>query len=123
MVLNNQQRRIPHTFRLSHPMYDPAPACMQNILKAIFISLCKHENDYNATMTRAARLEEMVIIPGEKSYFETGMPNSSCEAVCSQGALLLGGLERHRAVAVAACVLKPEGRMFSRTSCAQTTPP
>eukprot|EP00904_Undaria_pinnatifida_P010126 jgi/Undpi1/6243/HiC_scaffold_20.g08727.m1 len=72
---------------------------------------CKQENDYNVSMTKAAGLEDMVTIPGEKSYFETGMPDFSCEVVCSQGALLLGGLERHRAVAEAARVPKPGGRI------------
>ena len=84
---------------------------MQMFLKVICIGLCKQENDYNAAMTKAAGLEDKVIIPGEKSFFETGMPDSSCEVVCSQDALLLGGSERHRAVAEAARVLKPGGRM------------
>lgn len=39
------------------------------------------------------------------------MPDSSCEVVCSQDALLLGGSQRHKAVAEAARVLKPGGRM------------
>ena len=111
MVLNNQHRRIPHTFRLPAQIYDPAPARTKNVLKVICISLCKHENDYNASMTKAAGLEDKVTIPGEKSYFETGMPDSSCEVVCSLDALLHGGSERHMALAEAARILKPGGRM------------
>eukprot|EP00904_Undaria_pinnatifida_P010121 jgi/Undpi1/6239/HiC_scaffold_20.g08723.m1 len=60
---------------------------------------------------KAAGLEDKVTIPGEKSYFETGMPDSSCEVVCSLDALLHGGSERHRALAEAARILKPGGRM------------
>ena len=111
MVLNNQHRRISHTLSLPQKIYDSPPTRMQMFLKVICIGLCKQENDYNAAMTKAAGLEDKVIIPGEKSFFETGMPDSSCEVVCSQDALLLGGSERHRAVAEAARVLKPGGRM------------
>lgn len=85
--------------------YAPTP------FKVICIGLCKQENNFNASLTKTAGLEDKVIIPGEKSYFETGMPDSSCEVVCSQDALLLGGSQRHRAVAEAARVLKPGGRM------------
>ena len=89
----------------------PRPRAHVNVFKVICISLCKYENDYNAIMTKAAGLEDMVTIPGEKSYFETGMPDSSCEVVCSQDALLHGGSERHRVLAEAARILKPGGRM------------
>lgn len=52
-----------------------------------------------------------MIIPGEKSFFETGMPDASCDVVTSQDALLHARSERHRALAEAARVLKPGGRM------------
>ena len=93
------------------PSLRPRPRAHENVFKVICISLCKQENDYNAAMTKAAGLEDMVTIPGEKSYFATGMPDSSCEVVCSQDALLHGGSERHRALAEAARILKPGGRI------------
>lgn len=52
-----------------------------------------------------------VIIPGEKSFFETGMPDASCDVVISQEALLHAGSERHKALREAARVLKPGGRL------------
>lgn len=52
-----------------------------------------------------------MIIPGERSYFDTGLPDASCEVVTSQDALLHAGSERHRAVGEAARLLKPGGRM------------
>ena len=94
----------------------PRSTCPQlhgcpRLSKVICIGLCKQENDFNASLTKTAGLEDKVIIPGEKSFFDTGMLDSSCEVVCSQDALLLGGSQRHRAVAEAARVLKPGGRM------------
>lgn len=52
-----------------------------------------------------------MIIPGNKSFFHTGMPDASCDVVTSQDALLHAGSERHRALGEAARVLKPGGRM------------
>ena len=52
-----------------------------------------------------------MIIPGEKSFFETGVADASCDVVTSQDALLHAGSERHRALGEAARVLKPGGRM------------
>ena len=77
----------------------------------VCINIAKRENGINAALTKVAGLEEKVIIPGEKSFFDTGVPDSSCDVVCSQDALLHAGSERHRALAEAARVLKPGGRM------------
>ena len=41
----------------------------------------------------------------------TGMPDASCDVICSQDALLLAGFERYKAVAEAARALKPGGRL------------
>ena len=79
--------------------------------KVICINITKKENRVNAALTKAAGLEDKIVIPGEKSFFETGMPDSSCDAACSQDALLHGGKERHKAIAEVARVLKPGGRM------------
>ena len=77
----------------------------------VCINVAKRENGVNAALTKAAGLEDKVIIPGEKSFFETGMPDESCDVVCSQDALLHAGSERHKALAEVARVLKPGGRM------------
>lgn len=79
--------------------------------KVICIEISKKENDFNASLTKTAGLEDKVIIPGEKSFFETGVPDSSCEVVFAQDALHHGGSQRHRIVEEAARVLKPGGRM------------
>lgn len=52
-----------------------------------------------------------MIIPGEKSFFETGLADASCDVVLSQDALLHAGSERHRALGEAARILKPGGLM------------
>lgn len=52
-----------------------------------------------------------MIVPGEKSFFDTGLPDASCDVVASQDALLHSGPERHRSMAEAARVLKPGGKM------------
>lgn len=77
----------------------------------VYINITKKENCVNAALTKAAGLQDKITIPGEKSFFETGLPDSSCDAACSQDALLHGGNERHRAMAEVARVLKPGGRM------------
>ncbi|CAM9665097.1 unnamed protein product, partial [Ectocarpus sp. 12 AP-2014] len=77
----------------------------------VCINVASRENGVNAALNKAAGLEDMVIIPGEKSFFETGMPGASCDVVTSQDALLHAGSERHRALGEAARVLKPGGRM------------
>eukprot|EP00903_Cladosiphon_okamuranus_P013609 g12674.t1 len=79
--------------------------------KVVCINVASRENAVNADLTKAAGLEDKVIIPGEKSFFETGMPDASCDVVTSQDALLHAGSERHRALGEAARVLKPGGRM------------
>ena len=62
-------------------------------------------------MNKAAGLDDIITIPGEVSFFDTGMPDSSCDVVISQEAFLHAGSERPRAIAEAARVLKPGGRM------------
>ncbi|CAN0442383.1 unnamed protein product, partial [Laminaria digitata] len=79
--------------------------------KVVCINIAKRENGINVALTNAAGLEDKISVPGEKSFFDTGLPDSSCDVVCSQDALLHAGSERHRALAEAARVLKPGGRM------------
>eukprot|EP00752_Nemacystus_decipiens_P001516 g1487.t1 len=79
--------------------------------KVVCINVASRENEINATISKAAGLEDRVIIPGEKTFFDTGMPDASCDVVTSQDALLHAGPERHRALGEAARVLKPGGRM------------
>ena len=62
-------------------------------------------------MNKAAGLEDKIIIPGEISFFDTGMPDSSFDVVISQDSMLHAGSGRPRAIAEAARVLKPGGRM------------
>ena len=77
----------------------------------VCINVAKRENGINVALTKAAGLEGNIVIPGERSFFDTGVPDSSCDVVCSQDALLHAGSERHKALAEAARVLKPGGRM------------
>ena len=77
----------------------------------VCINIAKKQNVLNAAMNKAAGLDDKISVPGEKSFFDTGMPDSSCDVVSSQDALLHAGSERHRALAEAARVLKPGGRM------------
>ncbi|CAN0358888.1 unnamed protein product [Ectocarpus sp. 6 AP-2014] len=79
--------------------------------KVVCINVSKRENETNVAMTKEAGLEDKVIVPGEKSFFETGLPDASCDVVASQDALLHSGPERSRSMAEAARVLKPGGRM------------
>ncbi|CAM9322755.1 unnamed protein product, partial [Scytosiphon promiscuus] len=79
--------------------------------KVVCINVASRENEINASLSKEAKLEDKVIIPGEKSFFDTGMPDASCEVVTSQDALLHAGSERHRALGEAARVLKPGGRL------------
>lgn len=69
------------------------------------------ENGVNDALTKAAGLSDKVSTPGEKSFFETGMPDASCDVVLSQDALLHAGPERHRALGEAARILRPGGLM------------
>eukprot|EP00611_Tribonema_gayanum_P004921 TRINITY_DN14142_c0_g1_i1.p1 TRINITY_DN14142_c0_g1~~TRINITY_DN14142_c0_g1_i1.p1 ORF type:complete len:293 (-),score=98.20 TRINITY_DN14142_c0_g1_i1:392-1270(-) len=69
---------------------------------------CK-ENEVNRSTTAAEGLADKVLIPGEKSFFETGEPAGAYDAVVSQDSLLHAGSERCRAIEEAARVLKPGG--------------
>lgn len=112
--MNKRQHILSITLLLCRPPAQPiCPQLRLRLLrfKVICIGISKQENDFNASLTKTAGLQENVIIPGEKSFFETGVPDSSCEVVYSQDALLHGGSQRHRAVQEAARVLKPGGRM------------
>ncbi|CAM9828850.1 unnamed protein product [Discosporangium mesarthrocarpum] len=73
------------------------------------INVSSKENATNAAMTAKAGLSNLVHIPGEKTFFQTGEPDASFEVVISQDALLHAGTERHLAVVEAARVLKPGG--------------
>lgn len=77
----------------------------------VCINVSKRQNEVNTALTKAAGLEDMVLIPGEKSFFDTGISDASCDVVCSQDSLVHAGSERHKALGEAARVLKPGGRM------------
>ncbi|CAN0339536.1 unnamed protein product, partial [Ectocarpus sp. 13 AM-2016] len=79
--------------------------------QVVCINVASRENEINTAITKDAGLQDKVIVPGEKSFFETGMPDASCDVVTSQDALLHAGSERHRALGEGARVLKPGGRM------------
>eukprot|EP00904_Undaria_pinnatifida_P006109 jgi/Undpi1/2628/HiC_scaffold_13.g06007.m1 len=77
----------------------------------ICINISKRQNDKNISLNKAAGLEGKVSVPGEKSFFDTGLPDASCDVVVSQDAFVHAGTERHKAIAEAARVLKPGGRL------------
>lgn len=79
--------------------------------RVVCINVAKRENAVNDDLTKTAGLSDKVIIPGEKSFFETGLADASCDVVLSQDALLHAGSERHRALGEAARILKPGGLM------------
>ncbi|CAN0010023.1 unnamed protein product, partial [Laminaria digitata] len=79
--------------------------------KVICINISKRQNDKNISLNKAAGLEGKISVPGEKSFFETGLPDSSCDVICSQDAFCHAGTARHMALAEAARVLKPGGKM------------
>ena len=89
----------------------PSPRARAHNVKVICIDVGKRENELNASLTKDSGLEDRITIPGETSYFETGLPDSCCDVVYSQDALVRGGSERHRALSEAARMLKPRGRM------------
>lgn len=73
------------------------------------IDISRKENAVNREMTQAAGLADKLILPGEKSFFETGEDAGTYNLVVSQDSLLHAGSERHRAIAEAARVLAPGG--------------
>jgi cyclopropane fatty-acyl-phospholipid synthase-like methyltransferase len=73
------------------------------------IDISRKENAVNREVTAASGLADKVLIPGEKSFFETGEPDASYDVVVSQDSLLHAGSERHRSIGEAARVLKPGG--------------
>ena len=92
----------------------PPPSLLpraRTLPKVVCINIAKKQNVLNAALNKAAGLEAKITIPGEKSFFDTGMPDSSCDVVISQDSLLHAGSGRSRAIAEAARVLKPGGRM------------
>ena len=108
-----ETRHLPTIYREREP---PIPnflcqTSLRTLLKVVCINVAKRENSVNSALTKAAGLEDKVVIPGEKSFFDTGMPDSSCDVVLSQDSLLHAGSQRHRALAEAARVLKPGGKL------------
>lgn len=77
----------------------------------ICINISKRQNDLNNSLTKAAGLEGKISIPGERSFFDTGLPDSSCDVICSQDSFCHAGAARHKALEEAARLLKPGGRM------------
>ncbi|CAM9268819.1 unnamed protein product [Chrysoparadoxa australica] len=76
------------------------------------IDISTRENAVNREMSQAAGLGEKIIIPGDKSFFETGEADSSFDIVTSQDTFLHAGSERHKAMAEAARVLRPGGLLI-----------
>ncbi|CAM9353219.1 unnamed protein product, partial [Laminaria digitata] len=77
----------------------------------ICINISKRQNDLNISLNKAAGLEGKISVPGEKSFFDTGLPDSSCDVVCSQDAFSHAGPERYKALAEASRLLKSGGRL------------
>ena len=69
------------------------------------------QNEKNRSLNKAAGVEGKISIPGEKSFFDTGVPDASCDVIVSQEAFLHAGAERHKVIEEASRVLKPGGRM------------
>lgn len=79
--------------------------------KVVCIDVSREENAVNRELSAAAGLTDKIIIPGERSYFETGLPANSIDAVVSQDSLLHAGTEQYRALKEASRVLKPGALM------------
>ena len=79
--------------------------------QVICINISKRQNDLNNSLNKAAGLQGKISIPGEKSFFDTGLPDSSCDVVCSQDSFCHAGSARHKALEEASRLLKPGGRM------------
>eukprot|EP00904_Undaria_pinnatifida_P006112 jgi/Undpi1/2630/HiC_scaffold_13.g06009.m1 len=79
--------------------------------KVICINISMRQNEKNRSLNKAAGVEGKISIPGEKSFFDTGVPDASCDVIVSQEAFLHAGAERHKVIEEASRVLKPGGRM------------
>lgn len=77
--------------------------------KVVCIDIAKRQNAMNIALTRAAGLSDKVSVPGERSFFETGMPDASYDVVLSQESFVHAGPERNRALGEAVRIVKPGG--------------
>ncbi|CAM9795112.1 unnamed protein product [Scytosiphon promiscuus] len=77
----------------------------------VCIDVSRGFNTANAKLSADAGLSDKIIIPGDRSFFETQMPSESMDAVLSQDAFSHASTEHHRAIEEAARVLKPGGLM------------
>lgn len=80
-------------------------------LQVICINAAARENEDNRKLSKEAGLEDKIIIPGERSFFNTELPADSVGVVFSQDALLHAGLDRYKVLAEVARLLKP-GELF-----------
>ncbi|CAN0361205.1 unnamed protein product, partial [Ectocarpus sp. 12 AP-2014] len=86
-------------------------AAKEHGCNVVCIDISRGFNTVNAKLSAAAGLSDKIIIPGERSYFDTEMPAASMDAVLSQDAFGHASTEHHRAIKEAARVLKPGGVM------------
>ncbi|CAN0377295.1 unnamed protein product, partial [Hapterophycus canaliculatus] len=77
----------------------------------VCIDISQGFNTNNAELSAAAGLSDKIIIPGERSFFDTQMPTESMDAIMSQDSFMHVSTEHHRAIEEAARVLKPGGVM------------
>ncbi|CAM9550018.1 unnamed protein product [Ascophyllum nodosum] len=74
--------------------------------KVVCIDMCSEHNTINATRTAQEGLQDKIIIPGERSYFETGMPSASMDYVTGTDSYLHANGDTERVMKEAARVLK-----------------
>lgn len=71
----------------------------------ICINISKTHNHLNISLNKTAGLEGKIFVPGEKSFFDTGLPDSTFNVICSQDAFGHAGSEWDKAVAEACTLL------------------
>eukprot|EP00929_Paragymnodinium_shiwhaense_P082120 TRINITY_DN43169_c0_g1_i1.p1 TRINITY_DN43169_c0_g1~~TRINITY_DN43169_c0_g1_i1.p1 ORF type:complete len:1161 (-),score=191.56 TRINITY_DN43169_c0_g1_i1:681-4106(-) len=74
------------------------------------VDISAKSNTRNRELTKAARLEHLISIPGERSFTDTGEAANSFDLVVAEDTFLhAGNTHREKAIAEAARVLKPGG--------------
>lgn len=89
------------------------------LLQVICINVASRENEMNRKYSKEAGLEDKVIIPGERSFFNTELPAGSVDVVFSQDSLLHAGLDRYSVLPEVDRLLKPGG-LFVMTDIMQS---
>lgn len=77
----------------------------------VCIDLSKLENQRNVEKNKAAGLEHLVLVPGERSFSETGEADASADLVVSEDSYLHAGEFRADCMKEAARILKPGGHL------------